>query len=67
MDERLPVNEALGIEDGDAHIFYRNAGGLDRRCAEISITECSFQWNQKDHYHKSYGLWHDDDHRRVSN
>lgn len=27
MDERLPVNEALGIEDGDAHIF-RNAGGL---------------------------------------
>jgi carbonic anhydrase len=27
MDERIPVNEALGIEDGDAHIF-RNAGGL---------------------------------------
>ncbi len=27
MDERLPVNEALGIKDGDAHIF-RNAGGL---------------------------------------
>ncbi|HOJ34340.1 MAG TPA: carbonic anhydrase [Candidatus Hydrogenedentes bacterium] len=27
MDERIPVNEALGIQDGDAHIF-RNAGGL---------------------------------------
>jgi len=27
MDERLPVNEALGIRDGDAHVF-RNAGGL---------------------------------------
>jgi carbonic anhydrase len=27
MDERLPVNQALGIRDGDAHIF-RNAGGL---------------------------------------
>lgn len=27
MDERLPVEEALGIESGDAHIF-RNAGGL---------------------------------------
>ncbi|MCL4361493.1 carbonic anhydrase [Candidatus Dependentiae bacterium] len=27
MDERLPVLEALGINEGDAHIF-RNAGGL---------------------------------------
>ncbi|BAZ44234.1 carbonic anhydrase [Chondrocystis sp. NIES-4102] len=27
MDERLPVEKALGIELGDAHIF-RNAGGL---------------------------------------
>jgi carbonic anhydrase len=27
MDERLPVNQALAINDGDAHIF-RNAGGL---------------------------------------
>lgn len=27
MDERLPVNEALGIREGDAHVF-RNAGGL---------------------------------------
>lgn len=27
MDERLPVNQALGINEGDAHIF-RNAGGL---------------------------------------
>ncbi len=27
MDERLPVERALGIRDGDAHIF-RNAGGL---------------------------------------
>lgn len=27
MDERLPVNQALGIRDGDAHVF-RNAGGL---------------------------------------
>ena len=27
MDERLPVEEALGIRPGDAHIF-RNAGGL---------------------------------------
>jgi len=27
MDERIPVNEALGIRDGDAHVF-RNAGGL---------------------------------------
>ncbi|MGF1590854.1 MAG: beta-class carbonic anhydrase [Pleurocapsa sp.] len=27
MDERLPVEKALGIEEGDAHIF-RNAGGL---------------------------------------
>ncbi|PSR32469.1 MAG: carbonic anhydrase [Sulfobacillus benefaciens] len=27
MDERLPVEEALGITTGDAHIF-RNAGGL---------------------------------------
>ncbi|WP_053960427.1 beta-class carbonic anhydrase [Sulfobacillus thermosulfidooxidans] len=27
MDERLPVEEALGIDKGDAHIF-RNAGGL---------------------------------------
>ncbi len=27
MDERLPVNEMLGIEEGDAHIF-RNAGGI---------------------------------------
>lgn len=27
MDERLPVYQALGIGDGDAHIF-RNAGGL---------------------------------------
>jgi carbonic anhydrase len=27
MDERIPVNEALGIEEGDAHVF-RNAGGL---------------------------------------
>ncbi|MEN6496818.1 MAG: carbonic anhydrase [Thermoguttaceae bacterium] len=27
MDERLPVNQALGIREGDAHIF-RNAGGL---------------------------------------
>lgn len=27
MDERLPVEEALGLESGDAHIF-RNAGGL---------------------------------------
>ncbi len=29
MDERLPVNEALGIrgDDGDAHVF-RNAGGI---------------------------------------
>ncbi len=27
MDERLPVEEALGIEKGDAHVF-RNAGGL---------------------------------------
>jgi carbonic anhydrase len=27
MDERLPVYQALGIRDGDAHIF-RNAGGL---------------------------------------
>lgn len=27
MDERLPVEKALGIAEGDAHIF-RNAGGL---------------------------------------
>ncbi len=27
MDERLPVEEALGIKEGDAHIF-RNAGGV---------------------------------------
>lgn len=27
MDERVPVTEALGIRDGDAHVF-RNAGGL---------------------------------------
>jgi carbonic anhydrase len=27
MDERLPVEQALGIREGDAHIF-RNAGGL---------------------------------------
>jgi len=27
MDERLPVGRALGIREGDAHIF-RNAGGL---------------------------------------
>lgn len=27
MDERLPIEEALGIREGDAHIF-RNAGGL---------------------------------------
>jgi len=27
MDERLPVEEALGIRMGDAHVF-RNAGGL---------------------------------------
>lgn len=27
MDERLPVNEMLAIEEGDAHIF-RNAGGI---------------------------------------
>ncbi len=27
MDERLPVEKALGIGEGDAHIF-RNAGGL---------------------------------------
>lgn len=27
MDERIPVNHALGIRDGDAHVF-RNAGGL---------------------------------------
>ena len=27
MDERLPVDKALGIGEGDAHIF-RNAGGL---------------------------------------
>lgn len=27
MDERLPVYQALGIEEGDAHVF-RNAGGL---------------------------------------
>lgn len=27
MDERLPVEEALGIRTGDAHVF-RNAGGL---------------------------------------
>jgi len=27
MDERLPVERALGIRDGDAHVF-RNAGGL---------------------------------------
>lgn len=27
MDERLPVEEILGIQSGDAHIF-RNAGGL---------------------------------------
>lgn len=27
MDERLPVEEALGIREGDAHVF-RNAGGL---------------------------------------
>lgn len=27
MDERIPVNQALGIRDGDAHVF-RNAGGL---------------------------------------
>jgi carbonic anhydrase len=27
MDERLPVNDMLGIEVGDAHIF-RNAGGI---------------------------------------
>jgi carbonic anhydrase len=27
MDERLPIEQALGIGEGDAHIF-RNAGGL---------------------------------------
>lgn len=27
MDERLPVEKALGIGEGDAHIF-RNAGGV---------------------------------------
>ncbi|BAY11792.1 beta-class carbonic anhydrase [Calothrix sp. NIES-2098] len=27
MDERLPIEKALGISEGDAHIF-RNAGGL---------------------------------------
>lgn len=27
MDERVPIEAALGIEPGDAHI-YRNAGGL---------------------------------------
>lgn len=27
MDERLPINQVLGIQLGDAHIF-RNAGGL---------------------------------------
>lgn len=27
MDERMPINEMLGIEEGDAHIF-RNAGGV---------------------------------------
>lgn len=27
MDERLPINEMLGIEEGDAHIF-RNAGAI---------------------------------------
>jgi carbonic anhydrase len=38
MDERIPVEEALGIELGDAQIF-RNAGGkvtddIDSACAE---------------------------------
>jgi carbonic anhydrase len=27
MDERLPIDSALGIREGDAHVF-RNAGGL---------------------------------------
>lgn len=27
MDERLPIEQALGIREGDAHVF-RNAGGL---------------------------------------
>ncbi|MBD0390842.1 MAG: hypothetical protein ICV54_31190 [Nostoc sp. C3-bin3] len=27
MDERLPIEKALGIGEGDAHIFH-NAGGL---------------------------------------
>jgi len=40
MDERLPVEEALGLEPGDAHIF-RNAGGFATddaiRSAALSI------------------------------
>lgn len=65
MDERLPVHEALGLENGDAHIF-RNAGGLvtddvirsamlstqfsgTKEIIIINHTECGLMMNSGEH------------------
>ncbi len=44
MDERLPVEPALGLREGDAHIF-RNAGGLvtDDAIRSAALTTQFFQ------------------------
>ncbi len=47
MDERLPVEEALGLEPGDAHVF-RNAGGLvtDDAIRSAALTIHFFQTSE---------------------
>lgn len=59
MDERLPVEEALGIDKGDAHIF-RNAGGLvtDDVIRSAMLTT-NFFWYRRNYYCQSHGMWDD--------
>ncbi len=67
MDERLPVERALGLEEGDAHIF-RNAGGLvtddalrsamlsclhgTREIVVVNHTECAAMLTDPDAVHQ---------------
>ncbi|WP_202947530.1 carbonic anhydrase [Nostoc punctiforme] len=51
MDERLPIEKALGIGEGDAHIF-RNAGGLVTDDAiRSAIVNYTVFWHKRNHRH----------------
>ena len=46
MDERLPVEHALGLREGDAHVFRNAGGGKLERLAVRGLERSNGWWNR---------------------